>query len=171
MYLAYIPLAQLEDKRALWFFAGLDGGEPRWRKDEMFAEPLLLSGCIGEFCVRWNTYLRRFVLLYNSDNPPFVLERQSATPWGPWTDHQNIFDASAAFGHYIHVKDGSDNLSDPEREHIGGGIYGPYLIGRYTRPNQDGSTTMFFVLSVWNPYNTMLMSATIRPRELPRPIF
>src|SRR5262249_33214072 len=54
----------------------------------------------------------------------------------------------------------------PGHEDESGNAYGPYLINRYTKPNQDGSTTMFFVLSVWNPYNTMLMSAIVRTRDL-----
>lgn len=65
----------------------------------------------------------------------------------------------------MHRGGSDDGLSDPGREGVGGGVYGPYPISRYTRPNQDGSTTMFFVLSVWNPYNTMLMSAIVRTRE------
>jgi Domain of unknown function (DUF4185) len=166
VYLAYLPVNRIEDRSALLYFAGLNARQqPRWLGDEALAQPLFLSGSVGEFCVRWNPFLRRFVLLYNGDNPPFVLEHQSALPWGPWTGYQNIFDADAAFGHYIHVKDSHDGLSDPSREDIGGGVYGPYLISRYTRPNGDGSTTMFFVLSVWNPYNTMLMSAVVRARD------
>jgi hypothetical protein len=119
---------------------------------------------MGEFCVRWNPFLRRFILLYNGDNPGFILEHQAAFPWGPWTSYQNIFDADAAYGHYIHAKGRNDGQSDPGREDVGGGVYGPYMISRYTRPNQDGSSTMYFVLSVWNPYNTMLMSASFHAR-------
>jgi hypothetical protein len=121
---------------------------------------------MGELCVRWNPFLGRFILLYNGDNPAFILEHQSALPWGPWTGYQNIFDAGAAFGHYIHVKDAADGQSDPGREGEGGGVYGPYMISRYTQPNDDGSTTMYFVLSVWNPYNTMLMSAIMRIKPI-----
>ena len=87
--------------------------------------------------MRWNPFLRRFILLYNGDNPPFILEHQSALPWGPWTRDQNIFDPDAAFGHYIHVAGRDDGQSDPGREGEGGGVYGPYLISRYTKSNTD----------------------------------
>ena len=70
----------------------------------------------------------------------------------------------AAFGHYIHAGGENDGQSDPGREGIGGGVYGPYMISRYTQPNPDGSAKMYFVLSVWNPYNTMSVSAIFRPR-------
>jgi hypothetical protein len=165
VYLAYILFERLEERSALLYFAGVDtGGQPRWARQEALAQPLFLSGSVGELCVRWNPFLRRFILLYNGDNPPFILEHQSAFPWGPWTGQQNIFDPDAAYGHYIHRAGSDDGLSDPGREDVGGGVYGPYLINRYTTPNTDGSTKMFFVLSVWNPYNTMLMSAIVRPR-------
>jgi hypothetical protein len=166
VYLAYIPLGRLEDRSALLYFAGLENEQkPRWTQNETLAQPLFLSGSVGELCVRWNPFLGRFILLYNGDNPPFILEHQSVLPWGPWTGYQNIFDANAAFGHYIHIAGSNDGLSDPDREGEGGGVYAPYLISRYTRLNDDGSTTMFFVLSVWNPYNTMLMSALVRSRD------
>jgi hypothetical protein len=165
VYLAYIPIARIEDRSAYQYFAGIDvNGRPRWASDEQSAVPLFLSGAMGELCVRWNPFLRRFIILYNSDNPLFILEHQSALPWGPWTGYQNIFDAGAAFGHYIHAGGENDGQSDPGREGIGGGVYGPYMISRYTQPNPDGSAKMYFVLSVWNPYNTMLMSAIFRPR-------
>jgi len=170
VYLAYIPLDRLEDRSALLYFAGLDNEHrPRWAREEALAQPLLLSGSVGELCVRWNPFLRRFILLYNGDNPRFILEHQSRLPWGPWTGPQNIFDLDAAYGDYIHragSRDGLNNPGPPHFEDESGNAYGPYLINRYTRPSQDGSTTMFFVLSVWNPYNTMLMSAIVRTRDL-----
>jgi hypothetical protein len=163
VYLAYVALSRLEDRSAFLFFAGVDTNRrPRWVGDEALSQPLFLSGCVGELCVRWNAILRRFILMHNGDNPPFILERQSVLPWGPWTDCRNILDPDSAWGHYIHAAGSDDGLSDQDRADVGGGTYGPYMISRYTRANRDGSTTMYFVMSVWNPYNTMLMSATVR---------
>jgi hypothetical protein len=123
VYLAYIPLARIEDRSAYQYFVGVDvNGRPRWASDEELAEPLFLSGAMGELCVRWNPFLRRFIILYNSDNPLFILEHQSVLPWGPWTGYQNIFDAGAAYGHYIHAGGQNDGQSDPGREGIGGGV-------------------------------------------------
>ncbi|KAK5399162.1 hypothetical protein LTR06_011508, partial [Exophiala xenobiotica] len=164
VYLAYVPADQIEDRSAFSFFAGGGPAQPLWSAKESDAVPVILSGSVGELCVRWNAVIRRFVLLYNADNPVGILERQAVLPWGPWTGPQNIFDLGCAFGQYIHIADGSDGLSDPGKEAQGSGFYGPYMIDRYTKPNSDGSSRVFFVLSVWNPYNTMLMSTTIRAR-------
>jgi len=161
--LACVSLVNLEDRSAYWFFTGTPDA-PRWDRDEDRARPLFLSGSVGELSVRWNPFLNRFVLLYNSDNPGFILESQSPTPWGPWTDRQNIFDFIGALGKFVHRANSGDGLSDPGREDVGGGPYGPYIIGPYTTRIDNGVTRMFFVLSVWNPYNTMLMSAVVRAR-------
>jgi hypothetical protein len=166
VYLAHVPLDAIEDHSSLHYFAGFDErtSTPRWTDDEALAVPLFLSGSVGELSVRWNPPFSKFILTYNSDNPPSILERQSSTPWGPWTNHENIWDWNDSVG-YLHRADSHDGLSDPGREGEGGGAYGPYLIGRYTRPLPDGSTRMYFLLSVWNPYNTMLMAAAIRDRQ------
>jgi hypothetical protein len=165
VYLAYLPLARLEDRSSVRYFAGMASGGPRWVIEEARAQPLFLSGSVGELCVRWNPFLRRFILLYNGGNPGFVLEHQSPLPWGPWSGAQNIFDFAGALRNYIHEANSSDGLSDAGQEEHGGAIYGPYLIGPYTTSNNDTSTTMYFVLSTHNPYNTMLMKTTIRLRD------
>ncbi|MBP6389380.1 MAG: DUF4185 domain-containing protein [Flavobacteriales bacterium] len=165
IYLAHVPLNRLEDRSAIRYFAGSDASSrPLWGRDEASARPLFLSGSVGEFGVRWNPFISRFVMLYNGDNPYVVLEHQSPHPWGPWSGPENILDMRTAFGQFIHEENKPDGLSDPCREDKGGGVYAPYLIERFTTPNHEGSTTMYFAMSVWNPYNVMLMSATVRAR-------
>jgi hypothetical protein len=169
LYLAHIPLESVDERCAMRFYTGTNtSGQPQWSGEEVNAAPLFLSGSIGELCVRWNPFLRRFILMYNGDNNPGkILEHQSPNPWGRWSEAQNIFDYPSAIGHYMHNPNLDDGLSDPGREDIGGGVYGPYIIAPYTTPNPDGTTTMYFVLSTWNPYNTMLMKTTIalRPED------
>ncbi len=55
-------------------------------------------------------------------------------------------------------------MTASSRDPVNGHPYGPYIIGPYTTRIDNGVTRMFFVLSVWNPYNTMLMSAVVRAR-------
>jgi hypothetical protein len=67
----------------------------------------------------------------------------------------------------MHVKDSNDGLSDEGRESEWGGEYGPYLIDRFTREVESRrpdrrQARIYFVLSTWNPYNTVLMTATIQ---------
>ncbi|MGC1295903.1 MAG: hypothetical protein WA869_12790 [Alloacidobacterium sp.] len=50
---------------------------------------------------------------------------------------------------------------------VWGGEYAPYMIDRYTRiVSSDNPNALqaqvYFTLSTWNPYNVMLMTATIQ---------
>jgi hypothetical protein len=56
---------------------------------------------------------------------------------------------------------GADRLSDPGREAVWGGEYGPYVVSSYTRPLDHRRAAIYFVMSTWNPYNTVLMTAAL----------
>ena len=56
-------------------------------------------------------------------------------------------------------------MRDEER----GVPYGPNVLDRYT-VNADGSVTLYYTLSTWNPYQVFLVSSTFRPVTVPRPI-
>jgi hypothetical protein len=42
------------------------------------------------------------------------------------------------------------------------GTYAPYLLPVISPPEKDGIIRINYLLSTWNPYNTVLMSADIR---------
>ena len=42
-----------------------------------------------------------------------------------------------------------------------GGEYGPYQMPRFATALDDGGSRIWFVMSTWNPYEVMLMSADI----------
>jgi hypothetical protein len=42
-----------------------------------------------------------------------------------------------------------------------GGEYAPYLIARYTKVDAD-RTTLYWVMSTWNPYQVVLMKTEVR---------
>jgi len=68
------------------------------------------------------------------------------------------------YGAFMHVSSearGTDRLSDPGRDAIWGGEYGPYVISSYTRALEHHRAAIYFVMSTWNPYNTVLMTATL----------
>jgi hypothetical protein len=67
----------------------------------------------------------------------------------------------------MHAKDSHDGLADPGRESDWGGEYGPYLTTPFTKAVDGGGAgvrqaRVYFVMSTWNPYNTVLMAATIQ---------
>jgi hypothetical protein len=156
-YLAYMPLHSIEDKSALRYFAGLtNDGTPIWSMKESNAQALFHEPVIGELCVSWNQYLNRWIMLYSG-----VSMRSSPLPWGNWSNQQILFNpfTDNGYGHFMH-RPGQDNISDPLREDEWGGAYGPYIIDEFTRGNAQ-SSEIYFTLSTWNPYTTILMKAEL----------
>jgi hypothetical protein len=174
-YLAWAPLESIETRSAWRYFAGVDpdSGRPRWSDVESRAVPLFTHPCLGELSVGWNPFLRVWLMLYNCDDPRGIVYRVAAQPWGPWSSAAVLFDpwADGGYCHFIHASWDywvCDQIHDPGREREWGGEYGPYLVSRYTTGDSTRST-IYFVMSTWNPYTTVLMQATLRlgPSAIP----
>ena len=179
-YLAYIPRSRVRNVGAIRYFAGLSGDLPRWVADQSQAVPLFEHPYIGELSVTWNAFLGRWIMLYNSADPalPWIVCRVAEKPWGPWSSGETIFDPCAdnGFCRFIHMAHtpllpacanlqpcADTRLSDPGREDINGGTYGPYQISRYAKARTNGSV-IYWVMSTWNPYNVMLMKSAFEFR-------
>jgi hypothetical protein len=167
VYLACVPLASVEQASSWRFFTGLDpaSGRPRWSDDQRSSVPLFLHRQVGELSVSWAEPLGLWLMLYNAAAPRGINGRTAHHPWGPWSDPTIVFDPQLGYGAFMHAKGAADGLSDPGREDEWGGEYGPYIIDRYTQP-VGGATVpqarIYFLLSTWNPYNTMLMTAVLQ---------
>jgi hypothetical protein len=167
-YLAFVPLSNVENRSAWRYFASIDAssGQPRWSTKESDASPLFLHPFIGELSVIWNQYLQKWLMLYNCPRPGGINFRVADKPWGPWSQTAVLFNGwtDGGYCHFMHVSyddRNCDAVHDPGRETTYGGAYGPYMIARYTKGDAQ-STTIYFVLSTWNPYNTVLMKSTLR---------
>lgn len=175
-YLAWVPLAAVETPSAWRYFAGIDPNtrRPRWSEHEADAVPLFSHPCIGELSVGWNAVLGVWMMLYNCiENPRGIVFRVAAEPWGPWSAAGVLFDpwADNGYCHFIHTSwefATCDSVHDPGRENEWGGEYGPYLINQYTT-GTPGRSTIYFVMSTWNPYRTVLMQSVLEraPGEPP----
>lgn len=170
VYLAYLPLDRAENRGALWYFMGktADGKIPVWSRNEADATPLFDHPQVGELSASWNPFLRQWLLFYNAGKPRGINYRSSDTPWGVWSETAVLFEPweDGGYGHFMHVNRQfarRDEVHDPGRENEWGGEYGPYIIERYTRGSK-GKSTIYFVMSVWNPYNTVLMKTELELR-------
>lgn len=166
VYLGAISLSKVEDRDA-WKFCTNDVG-PTWDQHESHAKGLLSENQVGELSVSWLAPINAWLMLYNAGSPRGILARVAREPWGPWSEPSVLFDPRSnglGYGHFMHDPAGGDLLSDPGREHEFGGEYGPYVINRYTKALEKEGTNQkvafYFVLSTWNPYNTVLMQAVI----------
>ncbi|WP_129785156.1 DUF4185 domain-containing protein [Promicromonospora panici] len=139
--LARVPAAQVEDPAAWQYFAGLaDGGAgsgadaaPRWAADPVDAA-LVLDDTVGELSVVWNDHLDRWIMTYLAEGRGIVL-REGLSPWGPWGEPFELVGATEVPGPYA-----------------------PYMLPRYT---EDGGRTIYFALSIWDPYNVFWYRAEL----------
>jgi hypothetical protein len=166
-YLAYLPLNAVEDRSRLRYFAGRQAGSHQvcWSTQESDAMALFVDPQIGEFSVTWNSFLRLWLMLYNAANPRGINFRVAEQPWGPWSATSLLFDpwVDAGYCHFMHTSWDSqvcDYVYDPGRATDWGGEYGPYVISRFTKGDTK-RTTIYFVMSTWNPYNTVLMKSSL----------
>ena len=157
------------------YFGGKDNDRdgPRWERDETGAIPLFQCGCVGELSVRWNKFIRKWIILYNSDNPRGIVLRASKKPWGVWSSPMVIFDPykDRGLGYFMHWP-GHDSISElapdgEEHKKVWGGEYAPYQIGLYSVGlDNNKSTKIYFNMSTWNPYQVVLMSTVIRDSDI-----
>ena len=183
VYLAVLPISGLPDRTGIKYFAG-DDKNVRWSDSEPDATALFCSGSVGELSVRWTDPVGRYLAFYNGDNPGGILMHHARNPWGPWSPRPVMaFDpgnpdnpdpcAGAGYGRFMHVSWNvahCDNVQDDmfgiQRDNEWGGVYGPYQIPSYATPERGGAVRVYFVMSTWNPYQVMLMTATITPGDV-----
>lgn len=165
------------------FFTGTDHNV-LWSPNELDAVPLFCAGDIGELSGRRNAIFNRYFLAYNAGNPRGITLRQAPQPWGPWSEGYTIFDPGwgsvpnqpigAGHGTFMHIPWNVahvDNVQDDaflsgRRDNEWGGEYGPYQISRFSTGEANQSCDLYYTMSTWNPYQSMLMRTRIRARDL-----
>jgi len=110
--------------------------------------------------------LAQWLMLYNCNRGrnQTIEGRVSPAPWGPWSNETPLFDPHADIGycHFMHwdLAD-CDHLDDGlSGARQAGDPYGPYVISRYTEGGLH-TTTIFYLMSTWNPYQVVLMKSTL----------
>ncbi|MBB6732005.1 DUF4185 domain-containing protein [Cohnella sp. CBP 2801] len=118
--------SDIEKADAYRYFAGIDAkGQPIWSADLAQAKTVV-DDTVGELSVVWNPYLERWLMTYLKEGDGVVI-REGLAPWGPWGDPIDLVTAG----------------EQP-------GLYAPFMNERYT---EDGGRTIYFTLSLWDPYN------------------
>ncbi len=141
------------------------------------------ANCSGELGVEYNTFVQRWVMLYNcADRTPANLNgvymRFAAQPWGPWGLPQTIYNGQRDRGdcYFVHravtaTQPACDQLSGASRLDVAGGVYAPYFLTGFTTGNAaNGSSTFYYMLSTWNPYIQVIMQTTIQNAGQTTPI-
>ena len=169
LYLAAMPASSIDTKSGLRYLSGFNGSTPMWSPSEAAAISLTTSDLgkvgtqIGEFSAQYIPQLNQWVVLHG-----YVTICTADQPWGPYSPPVSLWNAwdNDGYGNFLHVPSTHVPPYDsfpwsPDgytRADSWGGSYGPYLIPRFTSSNPLG-TELYFTLSTWNPYRTVLMRA------------
>ncbi|MBD2867388.1 DUF4185 domain-containing protein [Paenibacillus sp. IB182493] len=126
--------ASIEKPGEYVYYAGTDdSGKSVWSKD-IAESALVVDDTVGELSVVWNPYLESWIMTYLKEGEGIVL-REGKTPWGPWSETTMLVPASEYPG-----------------------LYGPYMNPQYM---EDDGRTIYFTLSLWEPYNVFWFKATL----------
>jgi hypothetical protein len=133
--LARVLPSQIENLSAYRYYDGTIGGFPQWTASEYAGEKLVDSS-VGEMSVMYNEAVGAWTMMYitGGSQPDFEI-RQAPQPWGPWSDPVRVADFSQAPG-----------------------LYSPYMNPLYV---EDGGKTLYFTMSLWNPYDVYLAKVTL----------
>lgn len=132
--LAKVEASKVEDPGAWQYFTNTDAaGVPQWSGSPDDAS-LVVDDTVGEMSVVWNDYLDRWIMTYLRDGSGVVM-REGINPWGPWGDPITVIDAGTVPG-----------------------LYAPFMAPNYTA---DGGRTIYFALSIWDPYNVFWYKAEL----------
>ena len=133
--LARVLPNEIENLSAYEFFDGEIDGVPQWVDNEFDAEKIIPSrpeggGGVGEMSVMYNEAMRAWTLMYIGESGPGFHIRYADNPWGPWSDPVDV-----------------------RRQDQSPGLYAPYMNSLYV---EDGGRTLYFTMSLWNPYDVYL---------------
>ena len=134
--LAKVEASKVEDAAAWQYLTGVDAdGAPQWGADVDDAS-LVVDDTVGELSVVWNEYLDRWIMTYLGGTG--VVMREGINPWGPWGEPIDMV--------------GFDDVPGP---------YAPFMAPQYAT---GGGRTIYFALSIWDPYNVFWYKAELSKR-------
>jgi hypothetical protein len=133
--LARVLPAQIENLSAYRYYDGTIAGAAQWTDNEYAGEKIVASS-VGEMSVMYNAAVGAWTMMYitGGAQPDFEI-RQAPHPWGPWSSPHRVVDFSQAPG-----------------------LYAPYMNPLYV---EDNGKTLYFTMSLWNPYDVYLAKVTL----------
>jgi hypothetical protein len=145
-------------------FERFDAATNTWKAaNDAAAKPVVVSPAVGELSVRYYPEIERFVMMnqeINERGNEIVVHFADAAegPWSPAIPVANMGDP-AFRERYCCTAAGCDGerLFHCDRA----GFYGTYMLPSIVTSG-DGTFTIPFVMSTWDPYNVALMTATFK---------
>lgn len=144
---AYLARFKEKDIRSMKAYEYWNADSKRWVRGNETAATPILRGPVGEASLLWHKKLKRWILTYNYD---------------PNYDKKPLTDTHAIL--YCEAED-ITRWSEPKvllTAHDYPGLYCAYM-----HPLKDNEDKLWFVMSMWGPYNTFLMSADLTLEDTP----
>lgn len=138
-YLARFREDKLLDKQAYEYW---NGQRKEWVKGDEVAATPILRGPVGEASLMWHKKFKRWILTYNYD-PNYDKNPLTKT-------------------HAILYCDAEDITQWSEPKVLTTAKEYPALYCAYMHPLMDNEDRIWFLMSLWGPYNVFLMSADLK---------
>ncbi len=129
-----VPEKEIETAASYRYFAGVQGGRPKWSAD-MRDAVVIVDAPVGELSVAWNAYLGRWIMTYLNEHSHNLEIREGPEPWGPW---------------------GPARMLVAARRYPA--LYGAFMCPGFTA---EGGKVIYFTMSQFGPYNVFLMRANL----------
>ncbi len=123
-YLARVPENSLLNKSAYQYWDGTT-----WRTNNEATAVPIVAGPVAELSVQYNSYFKKWLMLYLNENRSAIVLREAPSLTGPWS---------------------------AERIVVQGAEY-PQLYGGFIHPWTNNDQDLYFLMSQWQPYNVYLM--------------
>ncbi|HYY28160.1 MAG TPA: DUF4185 domain-containing protein [Chthoniobacterales bacterium] len=132
--LARVPVTEVQDFDSWDYYSGKVNVSAAWVHDPSKAVDIIPPP-IGEASILWNPFIRRWMYTYLNEQTASIKLREAEEPWGPWS----VPNAVTTAHDY------------------------PQLYGAFMTPSflKDDGKTFYFIMSMYGPYNTFLMKATL----------
>lgn len=109
-------------------------GDHRWTGNPRDATEVIPAP-VGEGSILWNPGIHRWMYTYLNERTASIELREADNPWGPWSAPLMV----ASAGQY------------PQ-------LYGAFMTPAFLK---DNGQTLYFIMSMFGPYNTFVMKANL----------
>lgn len=105
-----------------------------WRKGDEKMATAVFEGPVGELSVIYNKMFNRWIVTYLNMSKQGLVFRDAIQITGPWSDEKKLVSGSEYPWHY----------------------------GAYIHPLENESDELYFLMSLWFPYNVFLMKTRLK---------
>jgi hypothetical protein len=128
LHLARVPQSQILDPNAYQYWTGTS-----WAVGNPQAAVPIVPAPVGELSVVWNSYYKKWIMLYADTPAQQVLLRMSDSPVGPWGGPKVVVTGSQF----------------------------PQLSAPYITPLWNDRKDIYFTMSMFDPYQVFLMHTSL----------